>query len=325
VDLPATRQMTIAEAEKSLWSALSDSRLIAEGLDVNGKPVQIPEREWPYLKLFEEGKRDALKYDVLDRQQPYAQVKLRRDDLLRLWPASLTPSLPAQTEIDATMLAPLNELGSAGYVPLCAALHWIATEGGSRKVMLEDEQAWQAGVEKLWPLITSDEIELNGLPLDGGMTERIPGSALNRINVLHPLHTDLGDILLSAPSHIVCSPYIDREHWSKGFNDQLFVQWGKAPAWSHLQVKRADIFARWPRPSPKTSAEQKCFRWLRELMRQSPARRTKPRAALLAEAQRDFGVGRNQFNRAWDRAVADSGATNWSNPGRTRKSNHSTN
>lgn len=101
------------------------------------------------------------------------------------------------------MLATLNELGSAGYVPLCTALHWIATKAARDKVMLEDEQAWQASVEKLWPWITSGEIELNGSPINGGMTQRIPGGALNRINVLSPLRTDLGYMFPPPPTSSV--------------------------------------------------------------------------------------------------------------------------
>lgn len=85
-DLPASRQKSIAEAEKELWQFLSDGRLTAEAFDQHqGKPVDIPRRDWSYLKLFEEHERDALKYDALG-EEPYTRIKLKRDDLLKLWP-----------------------------------------------------------------------------------------------------------------------------------------------------------------------------------------------------------------------------------------------
>jgi hypothetical protein len=83
---PANQKMTIRDAEKALWRALEEGQLVAEGMDATGKPVDIPEREWPYLRLFEERERDALKYHALDRYERYTRVHLKRSDLLRLWP-----------------------------------------------------------------------------------------------------------------------------------------------------------------------------------------------------------------------------------------------
>jgi len=85
--LPSSTAMTVDQAEKALWQALSESRLVAEGLNRDGVPVDIPAREWSYLKLFEDGRRDVLKYDALDRLQPYTDVKLRREQLMAEWPA----------------------------------------------------------------------------------------------------------------------------------------------------------------------------------------------------------------------------------------------
>ena len=59
----------------------------AEGFDKNGELVEIPSREWAQLKLLEDGKRDVLKYNALDRSEPYTKVLFRREDLIRLWPA----------------------------------------------------------------------------------------------------------------------------------------------------------------------------------------------------------------------------------------------
>jgi hypothetical protein len=68
-ELPSSARISVAEAEKALWRALSDGKLVAEALNDERRPVDIPQREWSYLNLFEEGKRDALKYNARDRQE----------------------------------------------------------------------------------------------------------------------------------------------------------------------------------------------------------------------------------------------------------------
>lgn len=86
--LPPTVEFTPTQAEEELWRALSDDRLKGEGFDRNGTLVEIPAREWEHLKLFEDGKRDVLRYDALNREEPFKDVRFRRIDLVRLWPAS---------------------------------------------------------------------------------------------------------------------------------------------------------------------------------------------------------------------------------------------
>jgi hypothetical protein len=39
------------------------------------------------------------------------------------------------------MLEPMARAGTAGYVPLCAAIPWIMTNGGSLVKQLKDEEA----------------------------------------------------------------------------------------------------------------------------------------------------------------------------------------
>jgi hypothetical protein len=47
--------MTVAEAAKELSRALAAGALVAIARDKEGDIVDIPQREWPYLQLFEEG------------------------------------------------------------------------------------------------------------------------------------------------------------------------------------------------------------------------------------------------------------------------------
>jgi hypothetical protein len=99
-NVPSTAVMTIREAEAALWRVLSEGHLIATGFNTEGVVVEIPSREWAYLRLRKEGGRDVLRYDDISRPEPYTALKLEQSDLLRLWPGiDEFPVLPA-TVID---------------------------------------------------------------------------------------------------------------------------------------------------------------------------------------------------------------------------------
>ncbi|QHO72086.1 hypothetical protein ACH79_05115 [Bradyrhizobium sp. CCBAU 051011] len=99
-NVPPTAVMTVREAVAALWQALSENRLIAQGFDVHGTVVEIPSREWVYLRLRDERGRDVLRYDAVSQPEPFTAVTLGQSDVLRLWPVSGEfPVLPA-TVID---------------------------------------------------------------------------------------------------------------------------------------------------------------------------------------------------------------------------------
>jgi hypothetical protein len=99
-NIPSTAVMTIPEAVAALWRELSKDSVIAHGFDVHGAVVEIPSREWVYLRLREERGRDVLSYDAIGRPEPFTAVTLRQSALLRLWPETGdSPVLPA-TVID---------------------------------------------------------------------------------------------------------------------------------------------------------------------------------------------------------------------------------
>jgi hypothetical protein len=99
-NVPSTAVMTIREAEAVLWRALSEGHLMANGFNTEGVLVEIPSREWAYLRLREEGERDVLRYDGISRPEPYTAVKLKQSGLLRLWPATGESSVLPATAID---------------------------------------------------------------------------------------------------------------------------------------------------------------------------------------------------------------------------------
>ena len=54
-------------------------------------------------------------------------------------------------------------------------------------------------------------------------------------------------MLLSAPSHIACTPYVDEEHWRRDLNDKLYESGHSGPAWTHLQIRKSELLDRWDR------------------------------------------------------------------------------
>ena len=80
---------------------------------------------------------------------------------------------------------------------------------------------------------------------------------------------------------------------------------------------KADEFDVWLKklerckPQP---ANEVCGKWLEGLMRESPARRPKPKSELRDEAVRRFGVSGRKFDRIWDDKRKLTGA-NWGEPG----------
>jgi hypothetical protein len=81
---------------------------------------------------------------------------------------------PSSEHVEPFMLEPIERAGTAGYVPLCVALHWIMTSGGVTRVRLDDDLAWKAAVAKLRPFLAGGDFVVIGLPACGGLTETIP-------------------------------------------------------------------------------------------------------------------------------------------------------
>ena len=228
--LPSTTRMTVSQAEKQLFAALAAGRIKAIAKDAAGNVVDIPQREWPYLQLFEENERDVLKRGVLD-PPAFSEIKFERSVLKEVWVEFL---------VEPYMIEPMMRPSPAGYVPLCSALHWIMTEAGRKVQHLEDSQPWAAAVERLMPLISTGEVQIIGRPSSGGPPRAIEGHTFAGISVSQPMHDTLALIAGDNP-WISCTPYVDEEHWGDVFNDQLYVSKVGPAAWTHLQLRKSDV------------------------------------------------------------------------------------
>ncbi len=94
-----------------------------------------------------------------------------------------------------------------------------------------------------------------------------------------------------------------------------------------IEVSRAGICHLWPdlletppgqgnsRQIATIAAETRCKNWLIELMsKDGPPDRPKPQYR--SEAKSEYSVGTRAFDRAWQNAIAKTGNSAWSNPGR---------
>jgi hypothetical protein len=89
------------------------------------------------------------------------------------------------------------------------------------------------------------------------------------------------------------------------------------------RLRRDEVLRRWPphesseaAPLNSISKETACRGWLTKIMRENPDQ-PRPKKQIRAEAHDNFpGLGKNAFDRAWARALEDSGAMAWGAPGR---------
>jgi hypothetical protein len=275
--------MTVSQAEKELFAALAAGRIVAVAKDAAGNVVEIPDREWPYLQRFEEHERDVLKRDALDREATFSEIIFRREDLKGLWEELL---------IQPYMIEPMMRAGTAGYVPLCSAVHWIMTEAGQKVQHLEDSQLWKASVDRLLPLISTGEVQIIGTA-PGGTPETIEGHIFAGILVSEPMQVSFEMITGDSP-WISCTSYIDEEHWKNGFNDELYLHGSATASWTHLQVKKANVLREFSAlmdksiPAAKSSDPMPKMRTdIREIARQLwPDGKTPPRVKERDEAIR---------------------------------------
>jgi hypothetical protein len=262
-ELPPTCQMHVRPAEETLWRALSEGRMIGHALNVDGVPVDIPTRDWAYLQLTSMSDSDILEYVSQSGRPAFTQVKFNRGALFDLWPPITYQRvlLVDNHIIDDVMIEPLASEGTNGYVPLCAALHWIMTKGGTLRLTIDDHNAWDSACEKLFPLIHEGAIEIIGRASANSLAEKIPGHSLALAKIVRPLTVSV-DAILSNEAHIWCTAYGGKEQWQSTYNDEVHLGGRSKPIWTHLQVPKSEILSRWRRPESQAKPEHDCYRWL---------------------------------------------------------------
>jgi hypothetical protein len=147
-----------------------------------------------------------------------------------LWGRAKPPKLPELVKPDG-----------AGYMALYCAAQWIAERGGTLKITpRKEEKLWRNAFKDLLDRIASEDVRVIGERPDGA-TETVSGIHFASCPVDYPLSERriLGNELC-----LVSHPYIDDEHWWRGFDDRLENRRGVQ--WRRLTVLKADVARCWP-------------------------------------------------------------------------------
>jgi hypothetical protein len=222
--------MTAKEARDALWDALGAGMLPATGMPRRGGRSTIPAGEWAELLPVHSDHRDEV--GVGGARLDYAEPWVPSAAVRHLWGPRQTPlALPP----------PSPPLGD-GYMPLFDAAHWIASRGGTITIDANDESVWRAAFGLLLGALASEKVRVVGVR--AGLTEPMPGHLFAGIRVDYPYTAPSLDLILSETAYLRSYPFVDDEHWRKGFDDALVSR--HKDHWKQIMVEKGDIRARWP-------------------------------------------------------------------------------
>jgi hypothetical protein len=199
------------------------------------------------------------------------------------------------------------------HMPLSAAAHWIASEGGAISITA-DEKWWRPAFEKLLAAIVSDRLEVGGRR--SGLPETIPKTAFVGIPVAYPCSPNSLHLWTGNGPYLECQLFIGEADWQETGGDRLFRSGRHAPAeWTHLQVPSSAVARLWPFRHRRLAHEERAATSaLAELLREQPD-------LTIEDARRycddKFGrIGRVVFKRVWQKARESAGLPAKGSPGR---------
>src|SRR5215207_2808441 len=164
----------------------------------------------------------------------YDQVLVPRKGMMALWAPQLEQPRIALPE----QMSPLGP----GYMPLYCAAQWIATAGSARNFDPQDRSVWEPVYSDLLARLASEEIKVIGVR--DGSREPVPGYSFASCAVDYPFQDANFDLILSEELYLRSYPYIDEEHWLRGFDDALVDRRGDR--WRRLMVLKSDVARVWP-------------------------------------------------------------------------------
>ena len=228
----------VRKAEVKLRGVLEEGVFDATGIDSHTRRrIIIPRQEWRDLEVIKEKDREVLRLcePGLLPKGGYDEVLLKRAEIMAMWP----PPAPLQTGQRALQLVTPE---GPGYMPLCCAAYWIATNGGAKEIDPCDMSVWEGAYSELLARVSSDEVAVTGVR--DGEREKIAGHTFAAIGVEYPIGGALRDLSLSDEMYLYAGIYIDDEHWQRGFDDKLETRRGVK--WGKLMVPKTDVARWWP-------------------------------------------------------------------------------
>jgi hypothetical protein len=127
-------------------------------------------------------------------------------------------------------------------MPLYCAAQWIATKGGSIGFDPCDESVWRPAYEQLLARIASEEVKVIGIR--NGEKQAVPGFHFAGCRISYPFIEEPFELLPSEDLYLSSFPYLDEQHWLKGFDDSLQNRRGRR--WGRLMVLKSDVAKFWP-------------------------------------------------------------------------------
>lgn len=224
----APMAMSIKQAREALWMALREGFFIGSGIDSQtDRRVEIPALDWFELVPVQgKNERDEVRHGLLGHG--FHDILFPSAAILGFWRKPLASTL---------RLPPLIRPDGDGYMPLYCAAQWIATKGGELDFPPEDPPRWRAAYDILLEAITSERVHVVGLR--GGERDKIAGHMFAGIQVDYPYYDADLDLITGAELYLRSYPYIDEEHWRKGFDDALIQR--REDKWTRLMVDKAGI------------------------------------------------------------------------------------
>ena len=229
-----SRAQKTSKAEEELIRALKDGSLTVTGVPSDGERRQpIPPHDWNDLKLFKERGRDVAKRGHIG--SGYSDILFNSQAVVARW------SKPPAVKFEHSLPETIKPDGD-GYFPLYCAAQWIATAGGHRQFDPEDAAIWEDAFGRLLDAIASDLVHVTGNC--DGVREKIDGHIFASLNVDYPYREASISLILGDELYLSSYPYIDEEHWHRGFNDSLQDRSGAR--WLKLMVLKSDVTKAWP-------------------------------------------------------------------------------
>jgi hypothetical protein len=202
------------------------------------------------------------------------------------------------------------------HMPLSAAAHWIASEGGAISITT-DEKWWRPAFEKLLAAIVSGRLEVGGRR--SGLPETIPKAVFVGIPVAYPCSPNSLHLWTGDGPYLDCGLFIDEADWQETGGDKLFQSGRHAHAeWTHLQVPSSAVARLWRFRHRRAAHEERVATLaLATLLREQPD-------LTIEDARRccdEYGsFGRVVFKRIRQKARESAGLPAKASPGRRPKS-----
>lgn len=234
VDQDVPQIMGFKDAKEALWIALRGSCFEATGIEQgSGEREAISAIQWQDLECYSVGWQDELRSSSLGYGKRYRDVLVPQASVRGLWqvPRDKPTELP-------DIVSPSGD----GFMRLFAAAHWIASEGGAFDFIAEDHEVWVAAYDKLLGAVASKKVEVFGVKIHE--REPVPHYHFADCNVDYPYESATRALMMDDELYLQSYPYIDEQHWRRGFDDALVNRYGHK--WRRLMVPKSQVRELWP-------------------------------------------------------------------------------